>query len=136
MSESAFQFVKFYVTNEFGLQCSDGKGSLSGPGVSCHCGDPMRRGERFNAASQVNTFYSWAVDPKPMAQDEAVHVRKPRVLVHRKPKTGPLGCAQHMHLLTASCLEGCAAQTPPGELKGTGRAGVKGPGDRPVSWQG
>lgn len=40
MSESAFQFVKFCLTNEFGLQYFDGTGSLAGPGVSSHCGDP------------------------------------------------------------------------------------------------
>lgn len=133
MSESAFQVVKFYVTNEFGLQCSYGEGSLAGPGVSSHCGDPTRGGERFAAASQVNTFYSWAVDQNQWHKMKQCMGEGRGFWSTENPKQDPLGCAQHMHQLTASCLEGCAPQTPPGELKGTGRGGVKGPGDRPVS---
>lgn len=72
----------------------------------------------------------WAVDPKPMAQDEAVHVRKPRVLVHRKPKTGPSRMCTARASSDCIMSRGCAAQIPPGELKRTERAGVKGPGDQ------
>lgn len=120
----------------FGLHCFDGKCSLAGLEVSSHYRDPKIRGEWFNAASQMDTFYSRAVDPKPVAQDGAAHEKAPRALVHRKTqnRTPRMWTA----LASSNCILRSTVSATPSVLltvsledwKGQEWAGFKGPGDQ------